>query len=225
MFNGRRVASMLKEEESGWSNLSPLLNREGYLGPFILDTLIQFGDQLSNQHLVNFDRLLKAVDQRSDYDLLQPHKDATVIASQISDGGYDGYSRGLEAIECHVKKMYIKWTDTTASESQSSSPRRSPTKGRDAYKPKGDAWRKVARAYVEGPTDPSTSVIPNVNAVKASFAYAYYKNPKFAFTVAYKDLCAIKASASQNLPITREFGEAMSIVPSFLRVLGQSEGD
>jgi RNA-dependent RNA polymerase len=223
MFNGGRVASMLPEEASSTANLI-LLKRPPGLGPFILDTLLRFGAQLANQHLVNFDRLLETVDQRKDDDLLQPYKVATAIASQASAAKYDGYSLELTAIKSHVDAVFRLWTAAASSGSQDSSRYKSPTKKRDSAKTKIDPWREVARAYAEGPTNSKMSIIPNIDAVTASYAYTFH-TPKFAFSVAFKDLCSIKARASQDLPITREFAEAMSIVPSFLRALGQCESD
>ena len=224
MFKGGRVASMFPEEASGMMNLTLLQERLPGLGPFILDTLLRFGAQLANQHLVNFDRLLETVDQRKDDDLLQPYKVATAIASQTSAAKYDGYSLELEAIKSHVEAVFGLWTVAASSGSQDASPYKSPTKKRDPAKTKSDPWREVSRAYAKGPTNSRMSIIPNIDAVKASYAYTFH-TPKFAFSVAFKDLCSIKARASQDLPITREFAEAMSIVPSFLRALGQCESD
>lgn len=67
-------------------------------------------------------------------------------------------------------------------------------------------------------------MIANLDGVKASLAYS--RNAKFAMSVAHKDIYTIKARASgTELPMTREFGETMSIGASFVRTFGYDEAE
>ena len=74
-----------------------------------------------------------------------------------------------------------------------------------------------ARAYAK----PIHNIIltRDVEQVKAS--YAYQELPKFAFSVAFRELCHIKALASSDgiVPSIRIFDEGRTFSASFLRSL------
>jgi len=59
--------------------------------------------------------------------------------------------------------------------------------------------------------------------IKASFAYG--RNPKFGFGVAFTTLCHIKAKACGIAPIIRDFDEAKTFSSSYMRALTHAEED
>lgn len=225
-FQNKRVKSMISEDVGKFSNINILSRRpsSSQLGPFVLDVLVEFGEEVMKHHLREFDILQKrVVDYRyRDDDLLGPKAAAEAAAQKAATDGYHRLTEDLETVKKHIDDTYQLWVDVL--KPNSFSPKsKSPSKGKRKTDGNSEAFRKVARVYVEGPFCPHGGLlIADLNAAKASFAYS--RKPEFAMSVAHKDLCAIKArAAGTELPMTREFGETMSIGNSFVRALGFAE--
>ena len=219
-FQNQRVKSMVSDEVNDSPSNVVLLTqarRPSHLGPFVLDILVELGEQIAEEHLINFDGLLKKVVFRyRDNDLLGPKAAAEAAAQKAATDGYRRLIEDLETVEKHVDDAHKLWV-AAVSKPNSPHKKKQKTDGEDL-------WRKAARVYAEGPSLQGAVLIANLDAVKASFAYG--RNLKFAISVAHKDLCAIKArAAGKELPMTREFGETMSIGASFVRALGFDEGE
>lgn len=214
--------------ENSTSNTILLIHRPPHLGPFVLDILVEFGKRLAEEHLTKFEKLRKTVVPfyHRDDDLLGPKVEAEAAAKKAVADGYHRLAEDLKIIEKHVEAAYQLWCSAVSRSSESPSKSKSPSKKKPKAKTEGsseDPWRKAARVYAEAPTSSHGGPLmtANLDVVKASFAYAH--NPKFAMSVAHKDLCAIKARAGTELPMTREFGETMAIGASFVRALGFAE--
>lgn len=222
-FQNQRVKSMVSDDLNDSPSNMVLLTasrRPSHLGPFVLDILVELGQQIAEEHLRNFDQLLKqVVFKYRDNDLLGPKAAAEAAAQKAATDGYRRLIEDLETVEKHVDDAHLLWV---AAVSKSKSPHKKKQKTDGSSE---DLWRKAAQVYAEGPSCSQGALfIANLEAVKASFAYD--RNLKFAISVAHKDLCAIKARATgKELPMTREFGETMSIGASFVRALGFDEGE
>jgi RNA-dependent RNA polymerase len=178
--------------------------RSQSLNKFILDTLVATGNTLRIKHLRAYDDLEEKADWKIDCDLTRPFKEAKEKAEMIQQRGFGGFVDELEVIKAHVvevREAYrIFWTSTGKRNEKKKSP-------------------DFARQFVEGPSEHLVPLTTDVGAIKASYAYQLSAN--FALTVAFRELCTIKATASQHLPVTRSFAEAMTIGSSFLRVLAE----
>lgn len=181
--------------------------RNQSLNKFILDTLVATGDALRKQHLCAYDDLKEKADWKVDHDLTRPFKEAEEKAKMIRQQGFGGFVDELEVIKAHVVKVREAYRAFWASPGKRGEKKKSPD---------------FARQFVEGPSADLVPLTADVGAIKAS--YAYYLSANFGLTVAFRELCTIKAIASQHLPVTRSFAEAMSIGSSFLRVLAE-KGD
>jgi RNA-dependent RNA polymerase len=179
--------------------------RKQSLGTFILDNLVATGNELRDIHLRAYGGLKKNADWKPDRDLTKPFKEAEKRAKEIQRQGFSGFVDELEIIKAHVVKVREAYRTFWAS----------PSKRGEKKKKSPD----FACQFVEGPPEDSILLTADVAAIKAS--YAYYLSANFALTVAFRELCTIKAIASQHLPVTRSFAEAMSIGASFVRVLAE----
>jgi hypothetical protein len=116
--------------------------------------------------------------------------------------------------------------DACAKSRAKNSAQSSPTKSKKKVKRKADQddlMLPSSRAYVQPLED--IYLTPNLNQVKAS--YAYKLSSSFGFSVAFQELCSIKASNSPNghAPNLRIFDEAKTFSASFLRALNRCEDE
>lgn len=174
------------------------------LGPFILDNIVATGNELRNKHLRAYGDLKENADWKLDHDLTKPFREAEKKAKEIQQQGFSGFVEELKVIKEHVENVREAYRTFWASPSKRGEKKKSPD---------------FAYQFVEGPLENLIPLTANVAAIKAS--YAYHLSAGFALTVAFRDLCTIKAIASQHLPVTRSFAEAMSIGTSFVRVLAE----
>lgn len=127
----------------------------------------------------------------------------------------------LDLIRKHVDLANITFKKAISKKDQDS-----PSKSKKGFQIKSDQedlTLKAAREYAE----PIENILltRNVEEVKAS--YAYRLNINFAFSVAFNELCLIKARASPEgiAPSLRIFDEGKSFTPSFLRTLLSCENE
>jgi RNA-dependent RNA polymerase len=196
------------------------VERNKSLGTFILDSLVTAGHELRTRHLQAYDRHLTSLDHRPDGDLMEPFKAAKKRAEQMKAQNYPKFSEELDAVDVHLKHiqtLYQKFWATPRKPPSSRATRGSSRRELDA------AASDIARQFVEGPPGCAAFLTPDLTAIKASRAYAL--SASFGFAMAYRDLCTIKAMASEHVPTARTFAETMSIAPSFLRVLGENSGE
>jgi RNA-dependent RNA polymerase len=197
------------------------VQRSPSLGTFILDSLDMAGRELKTRHLRAFDNLKNHFDARVDHDLIQPFTEAETRANKLKEQNCHKFSDELEAVVAHVEEVRLIYNKFWALRDKLSNS----TKKGGNRKEVDAGLANIARIFAEGPADFHTFMTPNLAAIKAAYAYQLSTNSAFGFSMAYRDLCTIKAIASQHIPTTRLFAEAMSIGSSFLRVLGENSGE
>jgi hypothetical protein len=159
---------------------------------------------------------------RSDNDLAAPYKAAVDHALQVlTVTKSKDFTDELEMIRKHVDRA--KKTFDTATFKKERQPSVKSRKGFRIKSDQEDVTLKASREYA----DPIENIllIRNVEEVKAS--YAYRLNFNFAFSVAFSQLCLIKACASPGgiTPSLRIFDEGKTLTPSFLRALPRCENE
>lgn len=190
----------------------PLLKRQG--SPFILDVLVEEGENLRKEALHDY-RRLKGQSMEEDQDLSRPWIAAKARANQAKMNGIFGLTQNLEDIEAHVeeaRRMYQRAVVISrASSAENSS-------SKDEY------YDKVASAFAKSPSFRSFLFFSDddVQILKASFAST--KSLTFAFSVAFRDLCAIKARATGNIAIIHQFAQCITVPNIVVRTFSQAQG-
>jgi len=197
------------------------VTRPNALGPFILDVLQKDGKELADTFFGNYDKLDRPK-PKQDRHLLKPYEE---IEKKLSE--MESLSRvnvkdliqeareELKMIEKHVKMMKDDWPKASRAAATNTRNKAGSTRNREM-----DALR---RRFVSAPDVPHLSLlrIGDVAAIRASYAYRLCRvdNPNFAFSMAFKDLCQIKARASGGTMLCRELSELMEIPKSTVRTL------
>lgn len=188
----------------------PFLPRDSNLGPFILDQLHSKINSVSNDVL---DQLKLQTDGEStpqDPDLLRPWTDAKKT-------GVAAIERELDLIEAHVKSCKTRWSLTGGGRASNF------TTESHAQRKKKEKQKLVQDLQEKFRQKPDGVVLlplmgsGTVDILKASLAYSMSET--FAFSMAFKLLCRIKAESHGMVAVTREFSESMSIPSSIARLL------
>ncbi|KAL6307807.1 RNA dependent RNA polymerase-domain-containing protein [Sparassis latifolia] len=193
------------------------------LPPFILDQLLDAGKQIHDNCMKDYDMLgeqhnIAGSRRKVDNDLLKPLRNAESLAEEMRGRGDDVFSKELKLIKDHVKTHVALWQSACHQLRPKST--FSPAKSRFPKK-KTRELHEVMKSFAEGPRAlPFFSRGGNLDWIKASCAYAEQSN--FAFTVAFQDLCDIKAKAVGCAPVTQTFLNAMTMPSSFVKVLTQN---
>lgn len=188
------------------------LPRRKELGPFILDQLQAKIESVSGDVKEQLKLQTDGESTPQDPDLLRPWADAKKT-------GVAAIERELDLIEAHVKSCRTRWGLTGGGSSSSSSfstesqVQRKKKEKQKLVQDLQEKFRQKPDAVVLLPlVGPGT-----VDILKASLAYSMSEN--FAFSVAFKLLCRIKAESQGMVAVTREFSESMSIPSSIARLL------
>lgn len=155
---------------------------------------------------------------RPDRDLSSPYNVAANHANEVFRvTNKSDLAKELALIRQHVELAQKAWTRATAKKEPEHP---LPSTSKKSFRLKSDQedpTLNAARQYA----DPIKDILltRNVEEVKASFAYL--SNRHFAFSVAFNQLCVIKARASSEgiAPSLRSFDEGKSLSTSFLRTL------
>jgi hypothetical protein len=184
--------------------------------PFILHALHRAGKFEGEALLREYDRLGQDSD-RSDKDLKAPYNKFSTFALDAFPT-FPGFSDQLELVRKHVLKARKAWSEACHKARE-----RSPEKKQKYRKDQKDPMLVVSQMYAE--KIGNVFLIPNIDEIKAS--YAYHESPNFAFTVAFRELCLIKACASPGgvAPTIRALDEAKTVSPSYLRAVVHNDGD
>ncbi|KAF8131526.1 RNA dependent RNA polymerase-domain-containing protein [Boletus edulis] len=205
-----------KEKGKGVKSNPPnLLKREGSSEPFILDVLMMEGEKLREEALQKY-RSLKAQSTDQDQDLSRPWIVAKAKAAQARSQGILGFSENLEDIKAQVEKASEKYHRAVAI-SQGTGPKATSSSAR-----LGDShYDEAASVFAQSP--PFRGFVffsdEDVQTLKASFAST--KGLSFAFSVAFHDLCAIKARAAGNIALTHQFAQCITVPNIVARTLSQ----
>jgi hypothetical protein len=179
--------------------------------PFVLHALYKAGKIEGEALLQEYDSI--GQDDRQDKDLMAPYSKFSEFALEAYDKGkVTIYTDQLGLVRNHVAKARQAFNEA-CQKSRDGSPEKKQKRRKDQKDPMLVVAHMFAEA-VEG-----VFLIPNIDEVKAS--YAYHVSPVFAFAVAFRDLCLIKARASPGgiAPSIRAFDEAKTVSTSFLRAV------
>lgn len=186
------------------------------LGPFILDILQGFGDELRERFLREYSNLSGqpgAARFEPDRDLLGPYQKIMGKLSEIESlpGVYlNELARQarteLSTIERHVEEMKTQWGIIFRTTSKSAQNR---------------MLVDLRRKFESGPDVPHLSHLGDIPEIRASCAYRRYGavSPAFAFSMADDVLCKIKARESRGITLTREFAQLATVPKIAVRTL------
>ena len=204
---------MQDDEEKGESG-NRVTSRGKALGLFILDELLSFGDSVAKNLWVEYDKPAMGSFGTKDQHLLRPHQRISEKLSEMRslpqvkvDDFLGEARRELGAIEKHVVAMRSEWGKIFNARQNTS---------------QEHEIEKLRRKFVSGPLDVAhLALLGDVSEIRASYAYflCIPTNPKFAFAMAFKELCGIKARERGGTILDGEFAELMSIPKSTVRTL------
>lgn len=179
--------------------------------PFILDALVEYGHALKQNHLKEYQKHWNnCQDGEIDEDLAGPWRAARAMADKAKAANLTVFSSNLEDIEMQVQGLwddYRRAVSATKDISKSSASNDAYTEVACKFSPKPKF--RLFQAFSDG----------DVHLIKASLAADISLN--FAFTVAFKDLCSIKAQASGSVPFTHLFAESMSISKKVMQIISR----
>jgi len=162
--------------------------------------------------------------------LLEPYNIASNYALETFDTDKvvgQMFNDELSRIREHVKKAHDEFRQSVGTHTPTSTPSKKSKKAK-SYRAKADQDDKMlaaAQKYAESLE--GIILTRDLDSVMASYAYATSPQSHFAFTVAFQQICTIKAKSCKGglAPSTREFDEARKISVSFLRVLNRGTDD
>jgi RNA-dependent RNA polymerase len=174
--------------------------RPGNSNPFVLDDLREAGKLYRDAFMTKFDRsldgsLLPA--HMHDPDLIRPFEVAKQKSERLQ-AEYPSLAEELNAIKEHVDTVYNKWYAITQNrKEEESAATTSTSKSKKAAAREPNPYDKIAADFHKFPQTELTCDVPEVAA-----SYACKKSESFAFSVAYQQLCTIKAKASPDGSVT-----------------------
>ncbi|TFY61557.1 hypothetical protein EVJ58_g4444 [Rhodofomes roseus] len=213
------IAGVDEETEQGHLGYTrPCPQRDGALPPFILDQLLTAGKALETRFLQSFETLQPTSAHSFDADLSKPWADADSWATRLQEQRrYAEPRNDLQQIHRHVEKHVRLWQ--LAAGKSTATPSRTRRKRTASVAKPSDDFKLIAKSFADGPENVVFYDVKTICTLKASCAYK--TNPKFAFSVAFYDLCRIKAESFGIAPQTREFADMMAVPSSVRRILTQ----
>lgn len=143
-----------------------------------------------------------------DIQLIGPYEAANKFANDVfAKSGLDFFEDDLNRIRLHISEVFREWSTVTSLSTS---------------KQKEKDYRRVAMLFAEPVM--GITVTPNVEEIKASFAYFKYPKRMFAVSVAFRQLCEIKARASTGgmVPCTTDIDEMKTVSAACIRALKKS---
>lgn len=188
--------------------------------PFVLHAMVEAGNRIEKQLLKEYDDGAQH-QERSDSDLARPYDLASTYAQAASDNDQiPHFMDELALIKKHVDQAYEEWIDACHALKREKGKEDLMDKKPKPKKKKGeDVMLRASQIYAEDVG--GVRLTPNVGELKAS--YAYKRSSSFGFSVAFQELCLIKAKASSGgiAPTIRLFDEVKIVSSSCLRVLAK----
>ncbi|KDR85760.1 hypothetical protein GALMADRAFT_53536 [Galerina marginata CBS 339.88] len=178
------------------------------------------GDELISRHKAK--ELADLDDDTKDMDLLRPYDRAIALGLQAYEQHkITAFTDELSIIRKHVDAAFSLF-QAACGNYRSKKNQETPSKGGKSSRVKSDQ-EDLMLACAQAYASPLEGIFltHDLEQVKASYAYQLCRSSEsFAFTVAFQELCHIKAVASGDLAATlRAFDEARSISRSHLKAL------
>ncbi|RDB19363.1 putative RNA-dependent RNA polymerase SHL2 [Hypsizygus marmoreus] len=197
--------------------------------PFILHSLHNAGKSTGDALLQDYDNLAADCDDSKDLkdpDLLRPYDVATersrmLFNQPVEPGQKHMLTNEMSKIRKHVEKAKDAFVEAAAMKRGIQDDPFSPTKKKKVKKQRDQNDPMLLAAHLYSQDIKDVFLFQNVSDIKAS--YAYHLNPNFAFSVAFRDLCLIKAHAAPGgvAPSIRSFDEAKSIPSTYVRAMAR----
>jgi hypothetical protein len=212
---------MRNVEKYEWNEGSNV-RRNKTLGPFVLESLRDFGTDLADTFLSEYEKLGGQVgvggSTTADHHLLAPHQRIVQKLSETESllGG-DGNNqlilearRELGMIENHVDKIKSEWSKGFP-----------PSRKNKSGSAQKQRIAELRERFVSGPDVSHLSLLGDIPAIRASYAYKQCRanKPNFAFSMALEDICCIKAQELDGTILDRELAELMTITKTAVRTL------
>lgn len=208
----------LRSVEEGDHRGQNVIKRGQGLGPFILDILQDFGNELKEGFLREYANLSGqpgAARFEADRDLLATYQKImgklseieTIHRVYLNELAREARTE-LRTIEVHVESMKAEWARIFRTGSMSARERK---------------LDNLRRRFESGPDVPYLSYLGDISEIRASCAYrrgsAGTDIPRFAFSMAFDVLCKIKAQESRGTTLSREFAELVTVPRIAVRTL------
>lgn len=176
--------------------------------PFILDVLVEEGERLREKVLQEYKTRHQDNHFEEDQDLSKPWNTAKAKATQAKSNGTKGLWENLEDINSHVDEAWKGYQRAVAIYQHI------PPEGSQS---KEGLFERVTSSFAKTPSFRGFIFYSDddIQTLKASLAAI--KSLRFAFSVAFRDLCAIKARAAGNVATTSQFAQCFSIPNVVLR--------
>ncbi|KAG2159654.1 RNA dependent RNA polymerase-domain-containing protein [Suillus bovinus] len=207
----------LKKSDSPREDPPPLKRISS--SPFILDDLVDEGNRLRDEYVKKYSSLRNSPPRALDHDthLTSPYTSASYRATQAMHVGFQGLQSNLTVAKNHVDKAYQDWLRAIAMQKSASCPGRSD--------PKEQQIQKVVQYFAQRPLFQDVLFFSAEELKTIMASYAYTLNQSFGFSVAFRELCAIKARAQGEVPFEDKFAQVMNIPNNVLRALSQAQDD
>ncbi|KAG2045047.1 RNA dependent RNA polymerase-domain-containing protein [Suillus americanus] len=195
---------------------SPLLKRMSS-SSFILDDLVDEGNRLRDEFVKKYSSLRSSLPRALDRDahLTSPYTSASYRATQAVHVGFQGLQANLTVAKKHVDKAYQDWLRAIAMQKSASSSGRSSD-------PKEQQIQKAVQYFARRPSFQDVLFFSEEELKSIMASYAYTLSQSFGFSVAFTELCAIKARVRGGVLFEDKFAQVMNIPNNVLRALTQT---
>lgn len=192
---------------------------------FILTKLQKAGEAKGKELMDQFNKVSHSCIDKVDTDLTAPYETATTFANkQYQDNAIRLFTEDLTRIRNHVHAAQVEWSRACGkSKSKNSSKKQKGSGSSNTV----DVSVNAARMFAE-PVKGLIVTTPSSEAeIKASYAYTQWPHSPFAFQVAFRQLCDIKARSTKGgiAPCIREIDEMKTISGSYIRAVEKSYND
>jgi hypothetical protein len=215
--------SFFGDPESSEKKLTRPINRDSHA--YILTKIEETARAKGAELMVKFNNASNSCSDNGmrDPELTKPYKDATEYANRMFlECKFTQFRDEMTLIRKHVDMVHNEWLIETRNATRSKQKSKSK---RGASSANTDVSKKAAMLFaspIEG-----VEAIQNVKEVLASFAHDGYPLSPFAFQVAFRQLCEIKARATRGgiAPCITEIDEMKTIPASSIRAMEKSYVD
>lgn len=159
------------------------------------------GEKLKQEVLQQY-RSLQYQIAEEDHDLTRPWYAARAKAAKAKAIGFTGFRNNLDDINVHVEKAKESYQRAVVTETKAQ-------------------YESASNLFAEAPAfrDFVFFSDDDIQTLKASCAST--KSLSFAFSVAFRDLCAIKSRTVGNIPMSQEFSQCLTVPNVVARTLSQ----
>ena len=185
----------------------------------ILDILQAAGRKKGDDLLASYKSLGPAADWEADDEALRyPFQLVGQTADKCHQGGFTKYRKELDTIVALVEEAYGVYVASWRKYKKEQAPPVKEKKSKSQQVPQRKEGRcDVGMCQQFCGASPWAGADSECGEIRAS--YAYTRKPKFAFHVAFRELCILKAKSMPggSVPALLKFDEAKKINGSYLR--------